>query len=151
MIDGAKIAFRNQQTNKCGACGGGGGDWKKKLLLRSQDKTLFWPHAQRWMLSFKVRCSCRQNQTTLPQVWVLSEARVVMDRASTAGILVPEDLRQRVIFTFFMLIQRTTDFPAQRLDDCNARPTEHVYFSIAFAILLEHWFTQGLGHRWPVP
>lgn len=62
----------------------------------------------------------------------------MMDGASTAGILVPEDLRQRVIFTFFMLIQRITDFPAQRLDDCNARPTEHVYFSIAFAILLEH-------------
>lgn len=59
----------------------------------------------------------------------------MMDGGSTAGIQVPEDLRQGVIFTFFMLIQRTTDFLAQRLDDWVARPTEHVYFSIAFAVL----------------
>lgn len=33
MIDGAKIAFRNQQTNKCGACGGGGETGKKKTVV----------------------------------------------------------------------------------------------------------------------
>lgn len=31
MIDGAKIAFRNQQTNKCGAWGGG--ETEKKTVV----------------------------------------------------------------------------------------------------------------------